>query len=211
MRSVSIISTWWPSMRALRCCTNSAPSQCPSACANAPWPGCRCPFVAVLDGLHASTTAWRMNPLSVWTAERQFNLHSAPTTERRLSSTGSFTHRTRGRISSFVAVGAPRPPRKRLSALCKAFHSDPLLTLAASRCRRSAKSPARVSNGAFAAFSSSIVWARRPSLLTGLASSISCHAALSAPNAQSLGGETACPRCASGRRRVACGTPACRQ
>ena len=43
----------------------------------------------------------------------------------RFSPTGSFAHPTRTSIASMIGPRAPRRPGKRLSALCKAIHSDP--------------------------------------------------------------------------------------
>ena len=45
----------------------------------------------------------------------------------RFSPTGSFAYRTRGAAAPLATTCAPRPPGKRLSALCKALHSDPNL------------------------------------------------------------------------------------
>ena len=50
-------------------------------------------------------------------APAAFNPHSTPPPVRRFSTTGSFGYRPRGGITSLAAVGTPRPPAKRLSAL----------------------------------------------------------------------------------------------
>lgn len=48
----------------------------------------------------------------------------------RFSPMGSFAYRTRGDATPMASACAPRPPGKRLSALCRALHSDPLLSFA---------------------------------------------------------------------------------
>jgi len=58
-------------------------------------------------------------------AAGEFNTHSVPPPERRFSPTGSFAHQTRGGTATLAASSAPRLPGKRLSALCRALHSDP--------------------------------------------------------------------------------------
>ena len=56
-------------------------------------------------------------------ATAAFNPHSAPPPERRFSATGSFDFPSRGNAILSGKLGAPRPPVKRLSALCQAFHN----------------------------------------------------------------------------------------
>ena len=55
-------------------------------------------------------------------ASAPFNPHSTPPPARRFSTTGSFGYRPRGNIASLSSIGAPRPPAKRLSALCIALN-----------------------------------------------------------------------------------------
>ena len=59
-------------------------------------------------------------------ATAAFNPHSAPPPERRFSVTRSLDYRSRGNAIANGSMGAPRPPVKRLSALWRALHSDPL-------------------------------------------------------------------------------------
>lgn len=47
----------------------------------------------------------------------------------RFSPTGSFAYRTRGNAAPLATACAPRPPGKRLSALWRSLHSDPMLTV----------------------------------------------------------------------------------
>ena len=84
---------------------------------------------AVCDGQHADELG-RCNPRGA---------DSIPIARHRLrgrfSPTGSFAYRTRGGAVSLAINCAPRPPGKRLSALWRALHSDPLPSFETQECR----------------------------------------------------------------------------
>ena len=67
-----------------------------------------------------------LRPATIDPGTAAFNPHSAPPPVRRFSTTGSFGYRPRGVITSLINIGSPRPPAKRLSALWRDLHSDPL-------------------------------------------------------------------------------------
>jgi hypothetical protein len=92
---------------------------------------------AVCDGQHADEPG-RCSPRGA---------DSIPIVRHRLrgrfSPTGSFAYRTRGGAVSIAINCAPRPPGKRLSALCKAFHSDPFRSFGDMASGRSRPQPRR--------------------------------------------------------------------